>query len=145
MKLRLIFLLSGILLAGGVFWASMSRVSAQTTPAQTIIQRIAAKFGLKEADVQSVFDVQRDERQAEMQKRFEDNLTQAVKDGKITQAQKNAILAKHQQMQQEREKERTDWQLWLKANNLENVDLGFGFGGKGMGMGRGMGRGIHGW
>ncbi len=145
MKYSLIFILTGVLLAGGLTWAGMSRVSAQTSPAQTIIERIAAKFGLKQADVQSVFDVQRDERQAEMQKRFEANLTQAVKDGKITEAQKNAVLAKHQEMQQEREKERTDWQSWLKANNLENTDLGFGFGGKGMGMRGGMGGGMHGW
>lgn len=134
----------GLILAGGIAWAGISNVSAQTSVRDTIVQKIAAKFGLKEADVQSVYDTQRTERQAEMQKRFEEMLTQSVKDGKITEAQKTAILAKHKEMQTNREKEHAEWQSWLKANNLENVDLGLGFG-RGMGKGMGMGRGMHGW
>jgi hypothetical protein len=79
-----------------------------------------------------------------MQQRFEQNLTQAVADKKITESQKNAILAKHQELLKQQTQNRTEWLAWLKANNLENVDLGIGFGG-GMGKGMGMGRGMHNW
>ena len=144
MKTKILLSVLGLLLAGGIAWASVSHVSAQTTVRDTIIQKLAAKFGLKEADVQTVFDTQRTERQAAMQQRFEQNLTQAVADKKITESQKNAILAKHQELLKQQTQNRTEWLAWLKANNLENVDLGIGFGG-GMGKGMGMGRGMHGW
>jgi hypothetical protein len=144
MKSKLILAALALVIAGGVVWVSIPKVSAQTTSGKTIIQRLAEKFGAKETDVQSVFDQERTERQSEMQARYEERLTQAVQDGKITAAQKTAILTKHKEMQQERETERTEWQTWLKANGLENSEFGLGFGGKGMGMG-GMGRGMHGW
>lgn len=140
MKTKIIFSALAILTAGTVLWASASKVSAQSTNQYSIIQRIAAKFGLKEADVKTVFESEREERQKEMQQRFENRLTQAVQDKKITESQKAAILKKHQEMQTEREQNRTEWLNWLKSNNLENVDLGFGFGG---GLGKGMGRGMH--
>jgi len=144
MTSKLILSALSLAIAGGVFWVSVPKVSAQTTTPKTIIERLAEKFGLKQADVQTVFEQERTQRQTQMQARFEERLTQAVKDGQITESQKTAILAKHQEMQQEREKEREEWQSWLKANGLENSEFGSGFGGKGMGMG-GMGRGMHGW
>lgn len=146
MKSKLILSVLSLALAGGVLWVSVPKASAQTTTPKTIIQRLAEKFGLKQAEVQTVFDQQRTERQTQMQARFEERLTQAVKDGQISEAQKTAILKKHQEMQTERNHERTEWQAWLKANGLENNEfaMGFGFGGKGK-MGPGMGRGMHGW
>jgi len=144
MKSKLILAALSLAVAGGVFWISSSQVSAETSVSTTIIERLAEKFGLKQADVQTVFDQQRTDRQTEMQARYEDRLTQAVKDGKITEAQKTAILAKQKEMQAKREQERTDWQAWLKSNDLEDSEFGMGFGFAGKGMG-GMGRGMHGW
>ena len=85
----------GIMTLAGSFYAT--GVKAQDNgrgPNDTIIQKLVAKFGLNEADVQAVFDEERAERQTEMQARFEERLTQAVTDGKITEEQKAAILAK---------------------------------------------------
>ncbi len=90
--------------------AAVQAVSAQSN--DSLAQAIAQKFNLKQDDVQSVIDQQRQQNQAEHQaerkKHVEDKLTQAVSDGKITQEQKTKILAKleelqsqHQQMRQE--------------------------------------------
>jgi hypothetical protein len=143
MKTKIIISAIALALAGGVIWASIPKASAQTTSGKTIIQRIAEKFGLKETDVQTVFDQERTDKQAEIQSRYEERLAQAVKDGKITEAQKTAILAKQKEIQQKREQDQAGMQAWLKANGLENNEFGLrlGFGGKGMGPGRGM----HSW
>lgn len=68
----------------------------------TIVQKLAQKFGLKESDVQAVFDEHRTEKQTQMQAEFEEWLTKAVKDGKITEAQKQAVFAKHKELQEKR-------------------------------------------
>lgn len=130
------------MVVGGALWASVPGASAQGPNQESIIQRLAEKFGVNQDEVQSVFDQQREERQAQMQARYEERLNQAVTDGEITTNQKDAILKKHQEMQQNREQERADWQAWLKENGLEDSEFGFGFGHKGK---MGMGRGMHGW
>lgn len=77
-------------------------VSAQTPSAvdtqQSLAQKIAQKFNLNQDDVQKVIDDNRSAHDAERQQRLEDQLNQAVKDGKITSAQKDQILAKMQEM-----------------------------------------------
>ncbi len=124
------------------------------TSHDTVVQRIAQKFGLQKSSVQSVFDDIRKERQAEMQKQLEERLTQAVKDGKLTDAQKNLILAKHKDMQANREKNREAWmkmtpeerrnerqktraefEAWAKTNNIP-PEWVMPYGRGGMGMGR---------
>lgn len=75
-------------------------------------QQIANKFGLQQDEVQSVFDdfaaqrqqemqTQREEHQAQAQQQLSDSLDQAVSDGKITQEQKQLILDKHNQLQED--------------------------------------------
>jgi hypothetical protein len=60
--------------------------------------------------VQSVIKADREEkheaRHAEHKQQMEERLTQAVKDGKITEEQKSKILAKHQEIADKREAER---------------------------------------
>jgi hypothetical protein len=77
-------------------------VSAQTpTPSnnqQTLVDKISTRFNLNKSDVQAVFDEDKSARQAEMQQKMDDRLTQAVTDGKITAAQKTAIEDKYQEM-----------------------------------------------
>lgn len=100
--------------------ALAARVNAHgTTPQQTLIQKLVAKFGLKEADIQSIFDEIQTERQKEMQTRFDEKLTQAVKDGKITQAQKQAILAKYKELQVKNQQSREELEAWARANNID--------------------------
>ena len=123
----------------------------------TLVQRLVQKFGLKTADVQSVFDTVHEERQAQMEQKIADRLDTFVKDGKITEAQKRLILAKHEELQKNREADLQAWQNltpeerrtkmdaqradlenWAKQNNID-VQYVLGFGRE---MGRGMGRGM---
>ncbi len=123
----------------------------------TLVQRLVQKFGLKTADVQSVFDTVHQERQAQMEQKISDRLDGFVKEGKITESQKKLILAKHEELQKNREAnlqawkdltpeerrtkmdaQRTDLESWAKQNNID-VQYVLGFGRE---MGRGMGRGM---
>lgn len=64
---------------------------------QNLISAIATKFNLSESDVQAVFDEHRLEKmenhQERREDRREDRLENAVTDGKLTQAQADAIQA----------------------------------------------------
>jgi len=66
----------------------------------TLVRRLADKFGKDEQEVQVVFDELREERQQQIQARYEDELQEAVVAGLITENQKQLILAKHQENQQ---------------------------------------------
>lgn len=121
----------------------------------TLVQKIATKFGLKQSDVQAVFDEARTERQKEMEKKYEDQLNTYVSEGKITDAQKNLILAKHAEMKTQREANRDDFrnltqterknlmetrktelENWAKENGIDLQYL--------MPFGKGKGPGPHG-
>jgi len=58
---------------------------------------------LNKDEVKAVFDENRAERQGKMEERFEDNINKAVESGKITEAQKSAILTKHEETQAKRD------------------------------------------
>src|SRR5260221_4519346 len=131
-------------------------VYAQTpgNPIATLIERIAQKFGLKQADVQSVFDQFHQEKKQEMQTAFADRLTQLVKDGKITDAQKQLILAKQAELQQQRQSDMASWKtltpqerkdaMQKRRQELQDsakqnsIDLQYIVGGGRMRHGRGM-------
>jgi len=156
MKKKLIF--PAIALAVlGVSLLGINAASADdvTSPHETIIQKLADKFGLNKDEVQKVFEEARDEHHSQMQAKFEENLTQAVKDGKITEAQKTLILNKHKEMQEEREEnveswknltpderksqmeaKRTEMENWAKENGIDLQYFHIGIGMKGhMGFG----------
>ena len=126
---------------------------AETNPTQTLVKKIAAKFSLQEAAVQAVFDEDRTQRQSEMHAKMTtalaDRLQTAVHDGTITNEQKTLILAKLDQLQKQRETDRSTWQnktpqerrtamlelrteleSWAKENNIAVSSI--------MGEGRGM-------
>ena len=94
------------IIGGSVFTAS--KVSAETAtaslnPMSTLVQKISDRFGLNKDEVQEVFDEVHAERYAEMEQRYEDRLTQLVADGTITDAQKQLILEKHNDLREEHE------------------------------------------
>ncbi len=140
-------IISGIGLTG----LGLNQVMAQETdnPMQTLVQKIAQRFSLNESDVQSVFDDHRSQMHEQMQVRFEEKLNQAVADGVITQDQKQLILDKHQELQNQREADSQAWQSLnpddrrtqmqqkhqelLEWANVNDIDLKFlmGFGFKG--------------
>ena len=121
-----------------------------------IISKIAQKFNLKESDVSAVFEDVHKEHQAQRQAQIEEKLTQAVKDGKITEAQKQAILKKHEEMQankpdpeefgnltveqrqQKMQEKRTEMESWASANGLDLQTMH-----ELIGFGKGFGRGGH--
>lgn len=108
-----------------------------------IISTLAKRLGIAEDKLKSAFDLIRTERQKQMQKAFEKRLTQAVKDKKITEAQKNMILQKHAELQklrdanrEERQQQRSEIEAWAEKNGIDPSYLFGGFGKGGM---------IHGW
>lgn len=68
-----------------------------------LVQKIADRFNLNVSDVEEVFDEERDERRAEMFALFADRLDELVSEGKLTEAQKEVILDKHEEMQDKME------------------------------------------
>ncbi len=128
------------ILSGGLVMAS--NASAESSSNQdhmaSLVQKIADKFNLNKSDVQAVFDQERQEMQAEVQAKYEEKLTQLVKDGKITEQQKQLLLAKHKELESEMasnkdkfkdltpaeiksqmEAKRTELEAWAKANGID--------------------------
>lgn len=140
----------------GVASYGVTKTNAQNLQSgyTSIIQKLATKFGVKEDDVKAVFDQQRSERQAQMQVNNEARLAKLVTDGKITEAQKQLILAKHKELQDKHANKQSNWytmtreerqtymqndktelETWAKANNIDTQYLMMGRGFKGMGRG----------
>ncbi len=122
---------------GGMGMASAATNSVPKDGQANLISKIAQKFNLKEADVAAVFDEDRAAHEAEMQQHTEDKLTQAVTDGKLTEAQKGKILAKLAELKAARESDldaakdktdaerksfmkqkRTDLKQWAEDNDI---------------------------
>src|SRR3989344_1302234 len=64
-----------------------------------VIKDLSQKLGVEETKVKSALDSIRLENQKLMLQKIEENLNQAVKDGKITEAQKNLIVQKKAELQ----------------------------------------------
>ena len=130
-----------------------------------LIQKLATTFGKSETEVQSVFNQYRTEQQATREVEFEARLTTAVTEGKLTEAQKQLIVAKHAELQAQheadftnkasmtkeerqakRQSERDDLDKWAKSNG---IDISYVMPERGpmggeMGEGRRMGKGMRG-
>lgn len=123
-------------------------------PISSLVQKIADRFGLNIDEVQEVFDQDRQERQEEMQARFEERLSSDVSDGQITEGQKQLILEKREELEQVRqlnmesmnglteeerrsamESEREELEAWANENSIELKYLMGGFGMRGGGHG----------
>jgi hypothetical protein len=128
-------------------------MAASSNQPGTLAQKIATTFHLDPNKVQDVIDQNRTEKQAAFEQKYEDRLNQAVKDGKITSAQKDAILTEHNKIKDDMagardlsdtdrralmQKIHTEIQNWSKQNNLSARWLGPAMG---HGPGRGMGVG----
>lgn len=90
----------------GVASAATNTTNSPSDGMSSLIDKLATKFNLNKDDVQAVFDEDRAAREAEHQQEFEQRLTQAVTDGKITEAQKQKILAKVEELKTQREANR---------------------------------------
>lgn len=162
MKQSILLTTIGVLTVGALLMGTTSVFAEDsTTTQQSLVQKIAARFSLKESDVQAVFDESRAERQAarqaEMKAILDTRLNEAIANGKITEQQKQLILAKHAEMQQQHEADRSDWQtktpeekraaMETRRTELETwatqngIDFSYIAGGNGEMMGRGPGMG----
>ena len=73
----------------------------------SLVDAIAGKFNLNKTDVQAVFDEQHSKMEATREAEVKAEIAQLVKDGKLTQAQADAILAKRAELDKERDTNRT--------------------------------------
>ncbi len=94
----------------GVAHAETSNTSSSNGPMSSLVSAIAKKFNLKTADVQAVIDEQHVSMEAQRTAEVQAKLTQLVSDGKLTQSQADAILAKRAELQQQREANRDTMQ-----------------------------------
>ena len=154
-------LLTATVVGGGLF--AVSANAATNTGDDTLATKIATKFNLNKDEVQTVVTEFRTEKQAEHQAerkiRVEERLTQAVKDGKLTEAQKTKIIEymASQESFFESLKDKTDEerktamethkaevQKWATDNGIDAQYLMPGGPGHRGGPGGGMMRGGHG-
>ncbi|MDB5183053.1 MAG: hypothetical protein JWO47_837 [Candidatus Saccharibacteria bacterium] len=80
--------------------------STTGTTETSIVDKIAAKFGLKKADVQAVFDQNRADHEASRLTKLQTKLKAGVTAGTITQAQSDAIVAEFKSLQTTRDANR---------------------------------------
>jgi len=135
-----------------------SQVFAQTrtadpTPMSDLAKRIADTFGLKQDEVEAVFNQERQEQQTKRSAEYEARLAQLVTQGKITELQKQLIIAKQKELQASHaakmtsmdgktpeehkaamETERAALREWAKQNGIDARYLMFKMRGKGTGM-----------
>lgn len=140
--------MTGLLAVGAI--GILPAYAEDSTTYAPIVQKLADRFGLNVEDVEEVFDEERAERHAEMLQSFEDRLSEAVTNGKITEEQKQLILDKHEEMQakmkelksqdltrEEMQEEMKTYHEELKAwADEQNIDLPL------FGFGKGFGRGL---
>ena len=118
-------------------------VFAQEDPMyHTLVQRIADEFGLDEDQVEQVIHELREERQAEMHARWLEQLDQAVRNGKVTEEQRQALITKHSEVFEEMESVRLlpfnerraetrhmrdEFRQWADENGIDLPAAGLGF------------------
>ncbi len=113
----------GVITSVGYFGTSAVLADSDNPMHQTLVSRIAQKFNLKEEDVEAVFEAVRDEKQEEMKAQKEERLSQAVKDGVITESQKSALITKMEEHLGERRQNREEMQHWYKEQNINELKL----------------------
>lgn len=96
MAIKKNLMIAGSLVTIGASAIGVSAVSAASNNdgRDGLVSKIASTFNLNQNEVQKVFDENREEHQAEHKARLEERLTKAVENGKISEDQKNLILAK---------------------------------------------------
>lgn len=129
-----------------------SLAESDTSTKSSIVDTLATKFNLKKEDVQKVFEEEHTARHAEREQAYKDTLAQAVKDGKLTQAQADKVQAKHDELKAEMEKnrdamkdktreerkaemdkKREELKKWASDNGIDESYLMPGHGGRGHG------------
>ena len=102
--------------------SGLQAVSAQENGGNSIIENLAEKFNTSADEIKSVFEQTKEERGVERKQQVADSLEQAVKDGDITEEQKQTIESKmsgvHKKME-EVKAARKDLKQWADDNNVD--------------------------
>lgn len=96
--------------------------NSKTDPMSSLVDKLATKFNLNKADVQQVFDEQRTTMEAERETKVKESVAKLVTDGKITQAQADAINAKRAELQKQREASKDSMKDKTKAERKTEMD-----------------------
>lgn len=111
----------GAFVLGGAAVANIAKAE-DTDSYPSIVQKLAEKFNLNLADVEAVFDEDREERHAEMETTYEKRLSHLVSDGKITEQQKDVILEKHREMEANRQANWQEMQTMSEAERKSKME-----------------------
>ena len=148
-RIKKSLLVAGVLATAGISSlgaVSMASAATSSTGQDSLIDKIASKFKLNKDEVKAVFDEDRTTREAEREQKMKDKLAQAVKDGKLTQAQADKITAKMAEMKtfMESLKDKTETERksamdtkrdeikkWIEDNNIPEGYMPMGPGGPG--------------
>ncbi len=98
MNIKKSVLIASVVGVIGLSTIGATALASSTGKGNSLVDKIAKQFHLKTEDVQKVFDQDKADHKAAMEQKYEDRLTQAVKDGKLTEDQKIKILAKHKEL-----------------------------------------------
>lgn len=111
----------------------MASAQSSSSSGNSLVDKIASTFNLNKADVQKVFDEDRQQHEADREAKIKERLQQAVTDGKLTQTQANALESKLSELKDYMEtlKDKTEderraamkakfaeLQQWFKDNNI---------------------------
>jgi hypothetical protein len=139
MKKKLMIVATVATIGVGALGVGVANAAASTsgTTGTSIVDKIAAKFGLKKADVQAVFDQDHADHEATELTDLQTKLKTAVTDGKLTQAQSDAIVTEFKSLESSRhanrskmstmtdaerkaamDAERTTFDTWVSTNNI---------------------------
>jgi len=130
-----------LLIAGIATLTAVGVARADTTnTAASWVANLATKLNLPQSQVQTAVDQIRSEQEQARQEQQSTRLDQAVTDGVITQEQKDKLVAKMQEEQATRQKNRSEMQTWMSDNGIDASKLREYMGGPHSGQGsRGFG------
>lgn len=134
-------LVLSVLTLGGILMTGMVKAETDNTK-QSVVDKLVERFNLNKDEVTGVFDEVFKERQQQRQAYMEKRFDEAVKDGVITADQKQALLKKQAEMQEKQKQMREEMQKWMEESGIDFGKLApyrVGFGGKGFGRGHGFG------
>lgn len=148
-KLAIALVGVGVLAGAGLATAGVAGAT-ESTELPRGVRSIVEKFNLNKDEVIKTLEADRFAHQAERQQEFATKLDEAVAAGKITAAQKEAIIKKHDEIRAKRvqgnreanQALRTEFSEWLKSQGIDEsvVKPNGPQGGRGNGQGRGMHR-----
>lgn len=98
---------------------TVSALSNSSSASDSLVNRLVETFNLDKAEVEAVFSEERATREDEMKTERSERLQDLVDEGEITTEQKTAIETKLEELQTERENERSALESWAEENGID--------------------------